>query len=46
LDLFLFTYSSLTHIAELALVKDTDFHHFVHLLSRKQKKPASEKTSY
>jgi hypothetical protein len=31
-------------IAELTLVKDADFHHFAHLLSRKQKKPASEET--
>jgi hypothetical protein len=31
-------------IAELATVKDVDFHHFAHLLSWKQKKPASEET--
>jgi hypothetical protein len=33
-------------IAKLALVKDADFHHFAHLLSRKQKKPASEETGW
>jgi UDP-3-O-[3-hydroxymyristoyl] glucosamine N-acyltransferase len=31
-------------IAELTSVKDADFHHISHLLSRKYKKPASEET--
>jgi hypothetical protein len=31
-------------IAELTAVKDANFHHFAHLFSRKQKKPASEET--
>jgi hypothetical protein len=33
-------------ITELTSVKDADFHHFAHLLSSKQKKPASEETGW